>query len=115
MTPLPPPTPLPKDFLLSVVMPVYNEQGTIREIVARVKAAPFKKEIVLIDDCSRDGTGKVLDEMVAEDKELRLFKHAVNQGKGAALRTGFAQVKGHVVLIQDADLEYTPEDYPKLL
>jgi glycosyltransferase involved in cell wall biosynthesis len=96
-------------------MPVFNEKGTIREIVARVKAAPYRKEIVLVDDCSRDGTGDILREMAAQDPELRLLRHEVNQGKGAALRTAMTAAKGDVLLIQDADLEYSPEEYPKLL
>ena len=111
-------TPLPPDFLLSVVIPVFNEKDTIHEIIARVKQTPFRKEIVLVDDCSTDGTGAVLDEMArdpANANVLRVFRHERNQGKGAALRTGFAQVRGDVALIQDADLEYSPDDYPNLL
>lgn len=115
MTPLPPPARLREDFLLSVLMPVFNEKSTIREIIARVKATPYRKEIVLVDDCSRDGTIDILREMVAADPELRLLQHEVNQGKGAALRTALAAAKGDVLLIQDADLEYSPEEYPKLL
>jgi glycosyltransferase involved in cell wall biosynthesis len=112
---LPPPSPLPPGYLLSVLMPVFNEKGTIREIIARVKAMPYRKEIVLVDDCSRDGTSDVLRDMAAADPELRLLQHEVNQGKGAALRTAFGAAKGDVWLIQDADLEYSPEEYPKLL
>jgi glycosyltransferase involved in cell wall biosynthesis len=115
MSPLPPPSPLPEGFLLSVLMPVFNEKTTIREIVARVKAVPYRKQIVLVDDCSRDGTGDILREMAAADPELVLLQHEHNQGKGAALRTAFAAAKGDVLLIQDADLEYSPEEYPKLL
>jgi glycosyltransferase involved in cell wall biosynthesis len=115
MTPLPPPSPLPQGFLLSILMPVFNEKTTIREIVARVKATPYRKEIVLVDDCSRDGTSEVLKEMAANDPELRLFVHEKNQGKGAAIRTAMGAAKGDVLLIQDADLEYSPEEYPKLL
>jgi glycosyltransferase involved in cell wall biosynthesis len=113
--PLAAPQRLPEDFLLSVLMPVFNEKGTIREIVARVKATPYRKEIILVDDCSRDGTIDVLREMVANDAELKLLEHPVNQGKGAALRTAFGAAKGDVWIIQDADLEYSPEEYPKLL
>ncbi len=107
-------TPLPADFLLSVVIPVYDEAATVAEVVRHVKATPYRKEIVLVDDGSKDGTVAVLDEL-AKDPEIRVLKHAVNQGKGAALRSGFAVARGDVVLIQDADLEYSPEDYPRLL
>ena len=115
MTPLPPPSPLQPGFLLSILVPVFNEKTTIREIVARVKATPYRKEIVLVDDCSRDGTSDILREMAAGDPELRLLVHEKNQGKGAAIRTAFGAAKGDVWLIQDADLEYSPEEYPKLL
>lgn len=115
MSTLPPPTPLPPGFLLSILMPVFNEKTTIREIVARVKATPYRKEIVLVDDCSRDGTSEILKAMAAADPELRLLVHEKNQGKGAALRTAFAAAKGDVLLVQDADLEYSPEEYPRLL
>lgn len=115
MTPLPPPTPIADGFLLSVLMPVFNEKNTIREIVARVKATPYRKEIVLVDDCSRDGTSDILRDLAANDPEVRLLQHERNQGKGAALRTAFGAATGDVLLIQDADLEYSPEEYPKLL
>ncbi len=101
---------------LSVLMPVYNEVKTVRAIVDRVLATPFDIELIIIDDESTDGTHGILDELVAEHPGIiRVFKHEVNQGKGAALRTGFAQATGDVVLVQDADLEYTPDDYPRLL
>lgn len=115
MTPLPPPSPLPDRFLLSVLMPVYNEKSTLREILARVKATPYRKEILLVDDCSTDGTSEILRELADADPELRLLRHDRNQGKGAALRTAFAAAQGDVLLIQDADLEYMPEEYPKVL
>ena len=99
---------------LSVVMPVYNEARTLREIVARVRAVPYPKELVLVDDCSTDGTPAVLEEL-AQLGDVRVLRHDRNQGKGAALRTGFAGASGDIVLIQDADLEYDPTDYPKLL
>jgi glycosyltransferase involved in cell wall biosynthesis len=115
MTPLPPPSPLPEGFLLSVLMPVFNEKTTIREIVARVKSVPYRKQIVLVDDCSRDGTSEILKEIAAGDPDVVLLQHERNQGKGAALRTAFGAASGDVLLIQDADLEYSPEEYPKLL
>lgn len=99
---------------ISVVIPVYNEQRTIREIIERVKAVPVEKEIIVVDDCSTDQTMQELRKM-AEEGTIRLFQHKVNQGKGAACRTGISKVQGDVVIIQDADLEYDPADYPVLL
>lgn len=99
---------------VSVVIPVYNEQGTIREIVERVQAVPVDKEIIVVDDFSTDGTPAELKKLEAEGA-IRLFRHEVNQGKGAACRTGIQNIEGDVVIIQDADLEYDPDDYPKLL
>ena len=99
---------------LSVVIPVYNERETVLLVIDQVQAVPMDKEIVVVDDCSTDGTVEML-----RGKEfppnIRTLFHARNQGKGAALRTGFGVVTGDVVLIQDADLEYDPRDYPKLL
>lgn len=100
---------------VSVVLPVYNEAATLEPIVSRVRASDLVHEIVAVDDASSDGTGKILDELAGRHPELRVFHHAVNRGKGAALRTGFAEVTGDVVLIQDADLEYDPADYGRLL
>lgn len=105
---------LPVGFKLSVVMPVYNEARTIREIVARVRAVPIPKELVLVDDCSTDGVSEILNGMHSPP-DIRVFRHDRNQGKGAALRTGLAQATGQIVLIQDADLEYDPVEYPKLI
>ncbi len=99
--------------LLSVVIPVYNERETIEEVVRRVRATPWRKEIIVVDDASTDGTREVLAGMKGED--LRILYHERNQGKGAALRTGFAQTRGDYVLVQDADFEYDPRDYPRLL
>jgi glycosyltransferase involved in cell wall biosynthesis len=101
---------------LSVVIPAYNEEKTIRQIVDRVRsAAPqIEKELVIVNDCSKDGTRAVLDEL-AKEPGIRVLHHEVNQGKGAALRTGFQAATGDYVIIQDADLEYDPEEYPKLL
>jgi len=106
--------PLPKDFLLTVVMPVFNEQATLREIVAAVLAEPTRKELVLVDDGSVDASRAILDEM-SELPGVRVIKHDRNRGKGAALRTGFAAALGDVVIVQDADLEYDPSDYGVLL
>lgn len=102
---------------LSVVIPVYNEAATISKIVDMVRAVDvgMEKEILLVDDCSRDGTRDVLQKMEKEQADLKVLFHEVNQGKGAALRTGFTAATGDVVLIQDADLEYDPKEYPRLL
>jgi glycosyltransferase involved in cell wall biosynthesis len=100
---------------LSVVMPVYNEERTLREIVARVLAQPYEIELVLVDDCSRDATASIMAELAREHPNVRCFHHQINQGKGGALATGFSKVSGDVVLIQDADLEYDPGDYKVLL
>ncbi len=101
---------------ISVVIPVYNEERTIREIIERVLAVPLPldREIIVVDDCSTDGTWQELVRLADEGK-IRLFQHKVNRGKGAAVRTGLKQVTGDVVIIQDADLEYDPADYPILL
>jgi len=100
---------------LSVVIPCYNEVRTIRHIVDRVRAAPVaEREIIIVDDCSRDGTRDLLRTEIAPLVDKILF-HEVNQGKGAALRTGFRAATGDVVVVQDADLEYDPQDYPRLL
>ncbi len=104
---------------LSVVIPVYNEIKTIDEILRRVNAVDvgMEKEIVLVDDCSTDGSREHLQEIESEEAEsnIKVFYHEKNQGKGAALRTGFQHVTGDITLIQDADLEYDPNEYPQLL
>jgi len=99
---------------LSVVIPVYNEKDTILEIIDRVLEQPEVDEIVLVDDCSRDGTRDILRSMEPREK-VRVLFHEVNGGKGKALRTGFAAASMEFVLIQDADLEYDPADYPLLM
>lgn len=99
---------------VSIVIPVYNERDTIEEIVRRVQAVGVHSEIVIVDDFSLDGTRDILLELEQQD-DIRVLMHGYNRGKGAALRTAFAEVEGDVVLIQDADLEYSPTDYPKLL
>jgi glycosyltransferase involved in cell wall biosynthesis len=100
---------------LSVVMPVYNEGRTVSQIIDRVLAQPEVAELIIVNDCSTDDTWSVLQEISGQDPRIRLFTHKVNQGKGAALRTGFAQAKAAIVVVQDADLEYDPAEYPKLL
>jgi len=105
--------PIPETFMLSIVIPVYNEQRWLREVVRRVEAVPVEKEIILVDDCSTDGTRAILHELEDEGHKVVYLPH--NQGKGAALRAGFEHALGDVILVQDADLEYDPADYMKLL
>lgn len=105
--------PIPEGFKVSVVIPVYNEKQWVRELVRRVQQVPIPKEIVLVDDCSTDGTREILREM--EEAGHKVIYQPVNQGKGAALRTGFQHATGEVIIVQDADLEYDPAEYPRLL
>jgi glycosyltransferase involved in cell wall biosynthesis len=100
---------------LSVIIPVYNERTTIEEIIRRVQEVNvgLEKEIIIVDDGSQDGTSEILKNLKSPD--LNICHHPKNSGKGAALRTGFARAKGDIILVQDADLEYNPQDYPKLL
>jgi glycosyltransferase involved in cell wall biosynthesis len=118
---------------VSIVIPAYNEKATIDEILRRVLDTTVRKEVIIVDDCSTDGTRQILENMAArqangeafapaqdggdpvELRDLRFFFQSPNQGKGAALRHGFAQAAGEIVLVQDADLEYDPRDYSKLL
>jgi len=100
--------------MISVVIPVYNEATTVKELIARVQSVPIDKEIIIVDDGSSDGTRDVLRGLQGQARLTILF-HEKNQGKGAALRTAFQQVKGDIVVIQDADLEYDPQEYGKLI
>jgi glycosyltransferase involved in cell wall biosynthesis len=96
-------------------MPVYNEAATVAHIIQRVLAQGCVRELITVDDCSRDASWARLQELAASDPRIRVAHHEVNQGKGAALRTGFSLATSEIVLVQDADLEYDPDEYPKLI
>ena len=102
------------DILLSIVVPCFNEINTIDEVIQKIKNSPIlNKEIIIIDDYSTDGSKEFLENI--KDEEIKVIFHKKNQGKGAALRTGIGFAKGDIVIIQDADLEYDPEDYPNMI
>lgn len=100
---------------VSVVMPVYNEAATVSDVIRVVLAQPCVAELTIVDDCSSDGTWEVLQKIQGEDARIKIFRHEVNQGKGAALRTGISKAAAQIVLIQDADLEYDPNEYETLI
>lgn len=107
--------PLPSGFKLSVVIPVYNEERWLAELVRRVQAVEIPKELILVNDCSTDGTPAILATLEQQYVNVRVFHQPRNMGKGAALREGFKHCTGDVVLVQDADWEYDPAEYPKLI
>ncbi|MBW3597582.1 MAG: glycosyltransferase family 2 protein [Planctomycetes bacterium] len=106
--------PLPAGFLLSVVIPVFNEEATIEHVIARLQALPLPLELVIVDDHSTDGTRGIL-RRYEDEADMRIIYKPQNEGKGAALRTGFAKARGDVIVVQDADLEYDPRDLVRLI
>ncbi len=100
---------------LSVVMPVYNEAATVESVVQRVLERPEVAEILVVDDCSTDATSEILRRSFSGDPKVRIFRHEINKGKGAAVHTGISAARADFIIVQDADLEYTPEEFPRLL
>lgn len=103
---------------ISIVIPVYNEESTIHAVIDKVKSVPlqYEKEIIIVDDCSTDKTKEILQDVIQTNRSaLKVIYHNKNKGKGAALKTGFASSGGDIIIIQDADLEYDPVEYPKLI
>ena len=106
-------------MLLSILIPVFNERTVVERSLAQVLAAPLpenlQRELIIVDDCSSDGTTQILERLAAHEPRIRLFRHTVNQGKGAAVRTAIEKASGDFCIVQDADLEYDPSEYPVLL
>lgn len=102
---------IPEALRVSVIIPIYNETDTVRELLKRVREAPFNKEIIAVDDCSTDGTAEILQ----SEKSIVVVRHDRNRGKGAAIRTGIRHATGEIVIIQDADLEYDPNEIPRVV
>ena len=107
--------PVQKSACLAVIIPAYNEAGTIVAVLHTVLAQPLVQEVIVVDDASQDGTWEKLQPLAQSEARLRVFRHGINRGKGAALRTGFAKVTAPVVVVQDADLEYDPAEYETLV
>src|SRR5215212_92294 len=101
--------------VLSVIVPCHNERSTVAELLRRVIAVPIAKEIIVVDDKSTDGSDAIVEEIASREPVVRLLRQEKNEGKGAALRRGFAEARGEIVIVQDADLEYEPSEYPRLL
>ena len=111
--------PLYCELRLSILIPVYNERTMVERSLAQVLAAPLPenmdRELIIVDDCSTDGTSQILERLAAEQPVIQLIRKKVNEGKGAAVRTAIQQAQGDFCIVQDADLEYDPSEYPRLL